>query len=607
MEDIGNSHEKSHDQNPGGQSCIQPFLPNNISMQSMERLSWLSKILPAPGGPCWPCVSPPPELLSASQLELNAMMHGETGKLLELRRKLEKEMERISEDFISSHCGETESFLDQIRELRNKYQDEIKDFVENFTVVIEDPRVLHEWTQEVKNIGILVKRHSHRIRLKAFQLTSTSPQTYCAESSWLEYIPPPKRTNLPQASVSDDTGPALQNNHKSVSDVDPLQQVSGGQPDNKASSCVDLLHGREEHHGHNVSGAVDLHQDGAGREITSLGLYQDSGGLNAVWQDLCQAARWVYCHDSQVTETELDQGDLYQDSGGITSVLPCHDGETSICQNSTDHEALRYDVNQVRDVVHDYSSDFYQAGHGGGTYLAAKAALYLASVCKPEVASQAQAGHHDTHTASSQPAAPQQSLSQACCGEQDTTRQGEETEHSIVEGQEPDHVVPGHVVQGHVLPGYAGGTPSKSEAVVIFPAESTEQRPCKNGVVRATCMRNRFTKGRVHSRKELVRAALVMLAWIKFLARQRLLLHYLAIAYHICFGCSVTAIVEDISHGRCLNDTMRAMSAKLRAACMLSSVGLVSTSQFYSCVVNLKRMSMAWLRSTSGEWLFLRC
>ena len=114
-------------------------------------------------------------------------------------------------------------------------------------------------------------------------------------------------------------------------------------------------------------------------------------------------------------------------------------------------------------------------------------------------------------------------------------------------------------------------------------------------------MRNRFTKGRVHSRKELVRAALVMLAWIKFLARQRLLLQYLAIDDTILAGCSVTNIVEDISHGRCLNNTMRAMSAKLKAACMLPSVGLVSISQFYSCVVNLKRVSMTWLGSPSGE------
>ena len=82
----------------------------------MERLSWLPKVLPAPGGPGprWPCVSIPPELLSASQVELKTRMHGETGKLLELKGELEKEMKRISEDFISSHYMETETYLDQI-------------------------------------------------------------------------------------------------------------------------------------------------------------------------------------------------------------------------------------------------------------------------------------------------------------------------------------------------------------------------------------------------------------------------------------------------------------------------------------------------------------
>ena len=101
----------------------------------------------------------------------------------------------------------------------------------------------------------------------------------------------------------------------------------------------------------------------------------------------------------------------------------------------------------------------YQAGHDGGAYLAARAAIYLAIVCRQEVASQAQAGH-DTHAARSLQAASKESLSQAYGCEQDTTRLGEEidnksvyahqtmlgdispAEQTTVEGQnESDHVV----------------------------------------------------------------------------------------------------------------------------------------------------------------------
>ena len=182
MEDIGNSHEKSHDQIPGGQSCIQPFLPNNITMQSMDRMSWSSQILPAPSGPlgpCWPCVSIPPELLSASQPELKSLMHGETEKLLELKRELEKEMERISEDFISSHYMKTERYLDQIRDQRNTYQDEIEDFVDMYTAVLEDTSVLLDWTKEVREIVSVVSKHANVIRTRVLEL---DPNFYIVKS-----------------------------------------------------------------------------------------------------------------------------------------------------------------------------------------------------------------------------------------------------------------------------------------------------------------------------------------------------------------------------------------------------------------------------------------
>ena len=100
------------------------FLPSNITMQSKERLTWLSSILPDSKA------VPTPLMLSASQSELRDMMNGETGRLLELRGELEKEMEKISEEFISSHDLDTNhSCIWKIRNQRSDYQIKIEDFV----------------------------------------------------------------------------------------------------------------------------------------------------------------------------------------------------------------------------------------------------------------------------------------------------------------------------------------------------------------------------------------------------------------------------------------------------------------------------------------------
>ena len=108
---------------------------------------------------------------------------GETGKLLEVRRELEKEIERISEDFISSHYIETKSYLDHIRELRNNYQDEIGDFVENYTVVLQDPSVLYAWTKEVKDIASVVKKHANVIWTRVLQFYSVKSTNTKQKSS----------------------------------------------------------------------------------------------------------------------------------------------------------------------------------------------------------------------------------------------------------------------------------------------------------------------------------------------------------------------------------------------------------------------------------------
>ena len=113
-------------------------------------------------------------LRSATQVQLKVMMHVETGKLLELREELEKEMEVISPDFISTRLSEVETYLDQVKVLKNAYQDEVEDFVDKYIEVLENPHVLDEWTKEVREIAEVVKKHAHLIRTKAMEVTASA-------------------------------------------------------------------------------------------------------------------------------------------------------------------------------------------------------------------------------------------------------------------------------------------------------------------------------------------------------------------------------------------------------------------------------------------------
>ena len=109
-------------------------------------------------------VRPTAAMLSASQAELMDMMHSETGKLLEMRRELDKEMERISEDFVNNlDLDTTWPHLTQIRRKKSEYQIQVEDFVDMFTEVLDAPHVLDEWTEEVTNIGMKVKEHTNKI------------------------------------------------------------------------------------------------------------------------------------------------------------------------------------------------------------------------------------------------------------------------------------------------------------------------------------------------------------------------------------------------------------------------------------------------------------
>ena len=74
-------------------------------MSSIDMVLWPSYMYP--DGPRPP---PSPYMKSATQVQLKAMMHGETGKLLELKEELEKEMKLISEEFISNKVSEVEHY-----------------------------------------------------------------------------------------------------------------------------------------------------------------------------------------------------------------------------------------------------------------------------------------------------------------------------------------------------------------------------------------------------------------------------------------------------------------------------------------------------------------
>ena len=93
-----------------------PSPPTNLAMQTKENMTgsaWLSTLLDGNYK-----AAPTAHMLSASQTELSAMIHGETGKLLELRRELDREMEKISEDFISTHYREIDKHLSNITGLK---------------------------------------------------------------------------------------------------------------------------------------------------------------------------------------------------------------------------------------------------------------------------------------------------------------------------------------------------------------------------------------------------------------------------------------------------------------------------------------------------------
>ena len=154
-----------------------------------------------------------------------------------------EEIEKLSEEFISSNYLETESYLGHVKEHKNTYQDNIEDMVDMYAPVLKDCEVLDEWTKEVKEIAKIVKEHANEIRTTVLKLDAsfyseksinirakTALNTVKSSagrvkhsgvksSSWLKNILPAPR-NLPQPVNGEDHA------HKAVSDVDH-QPVSG--------------------------------------------------------------------------------------------------------------------------------------------------------------------------------------------------------------------------------------------------------------------------------------------------------------------------------------------------------------------------------------------
>ena len=403
------------------------------------------------------------------------------------------------------------------------------------------------------------------------------------------------------------------------------KKVSGR---DKVWCVVEFKKGREGEHGHPL-----LHQLGkAVNNEENL----DSAGHVAVWKD-------IYL-------TGAGCQDFYQDSGG-----------DSVAWKSVNERAYNK-LNISSQSIHpEATGTFYQAGHGGGEYLAARAALYLASVGGPVVATEDHYQAADHFLGSANVVGGVESVATSLGVTKDTRGMHDQTSQSLhqdgqqgvphheqVPGQVPhldttrlsevtdedihvyehniklsdsgsaehcaldDQTVPGLGLlgpatpgydllglylpslglQGHALNDYAVGTPSEAESLVIVPAKSHEQNPRKIEVARTTCIRKGLDKETMdklsrYEGKKLVSTALEdILVWRKFLVRQRQQLHYLALTEHSSVELSVTVSVDDISYGRCLNDTSRAITAKLTAERLLLFVGLVLDNQVCLCVIN---------------------
>ena len=81
-------------------------------------------------------------MASATKLELYDMIQNDIKKLQGLREQLFCEMERASQDLVSTRYWNSEIVIDKIKDSKNNYQDEVEDFVDRYTEVVENQNFL---------------------------------------------------------------------------------------------------------------------------------------------------------------------------------------------------------------------------------------------------------------------------------------------------------------------------------------------------------------------------------------------------------------------------------------------------------------------------------
>ena len=354
------------------------------TQENMTCFAWLSNLLDGNYK-----AAPTAHMLSASQNELRAMMHGETGKLLELRTELEKEMERISEDYVSMNTKEIDKNLYNLTVMKGYYQNDIEDFVNMYTEVMEDTSEIDKWSYEVKDIQKVVRDFNDNVRIKARAISKVRPRPKIEVSvkeraemnRWLKDFTEKNQIGGPDYNLSSKPSQEadltkdyhdVPSGCQLVSRKSPPLLYKAGDDVHDQHVQADLYLGSGPLLDHTHHQGV-LQQDGArhhGDQALAKAcavlnaasarqdIYQDSGGVEAAWQDLHMAS-------SKGTGDKLEQHTFYQDSGG--------------------HGASSQDIYLATEVEHDYVSQsvFYQANHAGGMYLAAKAAQHLATVSKP--------------------------------------------------------------------------------------------------------------------------------------------------------------------------------------------------------------------------------
>ena len=103
---------------------------------------------------------------SSTKRKLIDVMPVLTAKLRKLKEQLVIEVKKMCEETSSS---EVETLLDNVREMKNAFQDEVEDFVEVYEDLVENSEALDEWKLEVRSIARELRKHTDVIRFRALQ------------------------------------------------------------------------------------------------------------------------------------------------------------------------------------------------------------------------------------------------------------------------------------------------------------------------------------------------------------------------------------------------------------------------------------------------------